>query len=251
MAAPTIRIPARFNGPPGSANGGYACGVVASLLGAGPAEVTLRTPPPLERELLARRDGPRVTVLGENGVVVAEARPTELDLAVPEAPSVEVATDASRAGYRRWSAEHPFPRCVVCGPDRAPGDGMRIFPGTLADGRLFACAWTPHESVTGAAGAVLPECVWAALDCPTSAPVANFGEGPPAVLGRLTAGIEESVRAEEPHVIVSWAIERDGRKRTAGAALYDSRGRVLARSRATWIVLREPPSPATQATPAW
>ena len=32
-----LRIPARFNGPPGSANGGYTCGLVAGALGAASA----------------------------------------------------------------------------------------------------------------------------------------------------------------------------------------------------------------------
>ena len=43
-------IPARFNGPPGSADGGYACGLVSEALGGG-FEVTLLLPPPLETEL--------------------------------------------------------------------------------------------------------------------------------------------------------------------------------------------------------
>jgi hypothetical protein len=37
-------------GPPATANGGYACGAIAELLGGGP-EVTLRRPPPLGRPL--------------------------------------------------------------------------------------------------------------------------------------------------------------------------------------------------------
>lgn len=53
----TLTIPARFNGPPGSANGGYTCGRVAQLVGAEEVEVSLRTPPPLERPLEVVRDG--------------------------------------------------------------------------------------------------------------------------------------------------------------------------------------------------
>src|SRR5918996_2619259 len=49
-----VMIPARFNGPPATANGGYTCGLVARLLGVD-AEVTLRRPPPLDRPL--RWDG--------------------------------------------------------------------------------------------------------------------------------------------------------------------------------------------------
>ncbi len=235
--APNIRIPSRFNGPPGSANGGYTCGLVAGVLASEAAEVTLRSPPPLERDLAAVRHGEDVIVRDGNKVI-AEGHAVRLDLETPEPPSLERAVEAARAGYVRWSAEHPFPRCVVCGPAREPGDGLRIFPGRLSDDGLFASSWTPHESVADDTGTVLPECVWAALDCPTSAPLANYGEGPPMMLGRLAASLEAPVLAGAPHVIVAWEIERDGRKRTAGAALYDSRGTVLARSRATWIELR-------------
>jgi hypothetical protein len=41
MAAPgsELRLGKRFGGPPGTANGGYACGRLAALLGGGTAEV--------------------------------------------------------------------------------------------------------------------------------------------------------------------------------------------------------------------
>ena len=128
---------------------------------------------------------------------------------------------------------------MVCGPDRAPGDGLRIFPGALGDKDLFACPWTPHRSLADANGTVRPECVWAALDCPTSAPNAKDGHGAPAVLGRLAARLDAPVRAGDPHVLVSWELGREGRKHSAGAVLFDSRGRALARSRALWIELKE------------
>jgi len=102
---------------------------------------------------------------------------------------------------------------------------------------LFAAPWTPDESVGDGAGPVRPECVWAALDCPTSAPVANYGERPPMVLVRLTARLGCPVRVGERHAIASWPLEVDGRKRHAGAALYDSEGRLLCSSRALWIEL--------------
>ena len=55
-------VPARFNGPPDSGNGGYTCGLVAAELGAASAEVTLRAPPPLETEMAVERDGDSVRV---------------------------------------------------------------------------------------------------------------------------------------------------------------------------------------------
>ena len=56
----TLTIPACFNGPPTSANGGYTCGRVAQLVGAEVAEVSLRSPPPLDTPLSVGRDGERV-----------------------------------------------------------------------------------------------------------------------------------------------------------------------------------------------
>ena len=84
---------------------------------------------------------------------------------------------------------------------------MRIFPAALRDrDGLFGACWTPGElgRATGTAGCAR-SCVWAALDCPTSAPVANFGDGPPMVLASLTARLGCPVRVGEPHTILSWA----------------------------------------------
>jgi hypothetical protein len=99
---------------------------------------------------------------------------------------------------------------------------------------VHAAAWTPAGE-----GEVPDELVWAALDCPTSAPVANWGEGPPIVLGRLAVSVVAPVRGGAPHAIVSWPIAVEGRKRRGGAALFDAGGRLLARSEALWIELRQ------------
>jgi hypothetical protein len=226
-----LLIPRHFNGPPDSANGGYTCGLVAGLLGAGAAEVTLRSPPPLEKPLAVQREGGAVRV-SHGDVLVAEGREAELELELPDPVGVDQAAAASSRGTERWSAAHPFRTCVVCGPDRGPGDGFRLFPGELAEG-LFASVWTPDNARA--------EETWAALDCPTSAPVANFGEGPPMVLARLTARLDAPVEPGRPHVVLSWPLEVDGRKRHAGAALFSEAGVLMAVSRALWIELR--PSP--------
>jgi hypothetical protein len=233
----TLTIPARFNGPAESANGGYTCGRVAALLGTEVASVSLRSPPPLERPLDVVKHDNRVE-LRDAGAVVAEGTPDELLIDVPDAIAPERAAAASQAGHERWSSAHPFPHCFVCGPAREPGDGMRVFPGELGDG-LFAAEWTPDSSLDDGTGHVDPECVWAALDCPTSAPVANYGEGPPMMLARLTARLGCPVVIGESHSLVSWPLEVDGRKRHAACALFDSAGVLLCASRALWIELKQ------------
>jgi hypothetical protein len=236
----TLTIPARFNGPPGSANGGYTCGRLAQLMDAEEVEVSLRIPPPLERPLQVVRDGDRVE-LRDGDAVVAEGGPTELLFDVPDAVPRDAVAAAEQHGRERWSDKHPFPTCVVCGPERDRGDGMRIFPADISgQGVLFGACWTPHEQDGDGDGWVRPELVWAALDCPTSAPVANFAEGPPSVLASLAARIGCPVRVGEPHTILSWRIEVEGRKRRSAAALYDSDGILTCASRALWIELRQP-----------
>ena len=233
-----LTLPARFNGPERSANGGYTCGRVAGLLDAEAASVSLRRPPPLERPLRVAF-GQGLVELRDNGELVAEGAADELLIDVPEAVTPDRAAAASRAGREHWTKAHPFPGCVVCGPQRAPGDGMRVFPGALGDG-LFAADWIPDESLSGDDDdMVRPECVWAALDCPTSAPVANFGQGPPMVLARLTARLACPVRVGEPHALVSWPLGVEGRKRHGACALFDSEGRLLCASRALWIELKQ------------
>jgi hypothetical protein len=233
----TLTIPAWFNGPPASGNGGYTCGRVAALVEAEVAEVSLRSPPPLDTPLEVVRDGEVVTV--RNGdTLVAVGRPSELLVEVPDAlPASEVAA-AQEEGRERWAEGHPFPTCVVCGPARE--DGFGIFPAALPghDG-LFGATWTPDGGADDGDGCVRPELVWAALDCPTSAPVANFGEGPAMVLASLTVRLGCPLRVGEPHTILSWALGEDGRKHWGGAALFDSDGILTSASRALWIELRE------------
>ena len=238
-----VVIPTRFNGPPASANGGYTCGVVAQMVGAEVSRVSLRSPPPLGRRLSATHHGGGRVDIHDGGEIVAEGEPAELMIDVPEPVDAEEARRASEAGTAAWSASHPFPTCVVCGPDRAAGDGFRIFPGPVP-GRegLHAATWTPDPELAGEDGYVRPECVWAALDCPTSAPVANFGQGPPVVLAQLTARLGCGVRAGERHSVLSWPLGIDGRKRHSASALFDDSGRMICASQALWIELREAPA---------
>jgi len=220
-------IPGHWNGPPGSANGGYTCGVVAGLLDAPSAEVSLRAPPPLDSELTVERDEESARLM-DGPTVVAEGRAAPPpDAEPPRAVSLDEAATASEAGLEHWSANHPFPTCVVCGPERE--DGFGLFPGVV-EGSLYAARWR---------GRAAAEQVWAALDCPSSAPIAHFGEGPPIVLARLHAAIDRLPHDGEELAAVSWPIGIEGRKREAASALVTGDGVVIARARALWIELRE------------
>ena len=225
MPPSSLVIPARFNGPPRSANGGFTCGLIAAFV-EGVAEVTLRAPPPLDTPLDVSRHGTRVEVrTGEQ--LVAEAEPTGPDLHGLEAPSPISLDDAAAASARFPGFEHhAYETCFVCGPAR--DDGLEIYPGRVAgrDG-VVATPWTPPADIA-------PELVWAALDCPSGWAVDDFQrEG--VLLGRLAARIDELPRAGEAHVVVGWRIAVDGRKRQAGSALFTGDGEMLVLARSTWI----------------
>jgi hypothetical protein len=223
-----VVIEPRFNGPPGSANGGYTCGIVARLLGAPVAEVTLRAPPPLGRALRVVREdpGPGVALL-DGDVLVAEGVPAELELDVPTPVTPEVARRAS-ASYPGFE-EHAFPTCFVCGPRRPLQDGLGIFAGPVGDPPgVVAALWAPAHEVSR-------ELVWAALDCPGAFAVGHGSGRGEMVLGRLTAWVARTPAPGEECVVAGWPLGEDGRKLFAGTAIHTAEGELLAAARATWI----------------
>jgi len=231
MTSESLVIAGRFCGPPGSGNGGYVCGRVAAYL-PGAASVRLNAPPPLETELQVVKADSGVQLL--HGLkVIAEAKTVTLDLAPPACPSFAAAEAAAKSypGFTR----HPFPTCFVCGTQRAPGDGLRVFPGPLASQSMIAAPWTPDASLGHGDHSVRVEYLWAALDCPGAFAVMPVAAGRALVLGELCVRVDASVKAGEPCIITAWPIQMDGRKRTAGSALHSASGRVLAVGRATWI----------------
>ena len=240
MAASLVVAP-RFCGPPGSANGGYASGLIAARLG-GRAEVTLRRPPPLARPMAVVCDGESSVRVLDGDVLIAEGTRLAGDLAV-ELPAPVTVRDARAAGLgsrlRTYPGEHPFPTCFVCGPDRPPPDGLGIIPGRVDGRRLSADTWYPDESLARPDGELAPEFVWAALDC--AGAIGALGDaapdGPPYMLGRFAARQSGPVRVGEPHVVTGWRLATDGRKLLAGSALFTATGKVVGVARATWIRL--------------
>lgn len=231
MPMDVLRIPERFCGPRGAANGGYLAGRLASWLD-GPVEVTMRRLTPLERDLEVRRDGDRVG-LWDGDTQLAAAAPTRIDLAPPPVSLAEA--EAGERAFPRL-AGHPIPGCFVCGPDRPSGDGLRIFPGPVP-GResIYAALWTPDASLGDEGGVVRVEHLWAALDC-TGAFAVNEPPRGVALLGKIAAEILRPVAVGEPLAVIGWRIAEEGRKLYPGTAIFDATGDLRAVARATWIL---------------
>lgn len=132
----TLVIAPRFCGPPDSGNGGYVCGRVARYVD-GPAEITLRRPPPLATPMTVEPIDDGLVCIRNGDAVVAEGRrsPQNLPMVAPGAISIAEAITAGAGSLLRTNPEaHPFPTCFVCGPDRRPGDGLGIQVGPLQAG---------------------------------------------------------------------------------------------------------------------
>jgi hypothetical protein len=218
-----ITLQRRFRGPIDSANGGYTCGRLAAFVDAEAVEVTLRRPPPLDRPLDVRRENSGALLL-DGDVLVAEARPTTLDLELPAPVSVEEAREASARHVR--IGDEIFAECFSCGI-RGDGDGLRVHAGPVA-GRetLHAAVWEVRGSG--------PEIVWAAIDCSGAYATGVQGRGT-VVLGRMAARLLCVPEIGDDCVVVAWPLGEDGRKLYAGTALFSAGGEPLAYSIETWI----------------
>jgi hypothetical protein len=224
-----IAIPARFNGPPGSGNGGYTCGLIAATIGEG-AEVTLRKPPPLDTPLtVSIVDG--VTLVHHGNLLIAEGRVIDWELEVPPPPTIDQATEAVTryVGFER----HEFPTCFTCGPDRA--DGLGIWPGKVEGTDLVASPWAAPADVATVGDNLATEIVWAALDCPGAWVGARDITVDPVVLGRMAARVVKPLPVHGAFISYAWSLGEDGRKSYAGTAVADESGQVLAYARQTWI----------------
>lgn len=237
-----VRIEARHCGPPDSANGGYACGITASAIGGSDIEVTLLAPPPLDRVLSLEVDGGDAKLL-DGDTLIASARPVEEPIVLADDAPGPVGRDDAMVAAEAFDVAtyrdgHEFPGCYTCGPDRSPGDGLRIFPASMDRPGLFAWPWTPDEALVDDSGTVEVPVLWAALDCPGGlAWMASDPDAGAVVLGRLAVVVHRAPAAGEGLVVAGWTGEPQGRRRPAGSAIWSAAGELLAAGRATWVVL--------------
>ncbi len=254
---PDIVVPSRFRGPPSSGNGGWSAGAIAVHAGLACPEdharpwpavsVSLQAPPPLDVSLtLAPADDGGV-VASYDGRPVLAARCSHEQVTDVE----PVHADDARAAMSSFAGltTHPFPTCFGCGTGRAAGDGLRIFPGRVADvdesgepRPRVAATWTPDASVAEDFHAYADEhprasvaVTWAALDCVGG--WAGDLDDRLMVLARMTARLDSLPVIGEEHVVVGMGRGRDGRKAFTSSTLYDADGRVVGSADHLWIAI--------------
>ena len=228
----TLIIERRCNGPVASGTGGWVGGALARRMRPGPVSVSLRSPPPLDRELRTAPTQDGGLELRDGSTLLAIAEPAVLALDVPPAPDLEAALAAgvaARMRARSRGGEMAYALCFGCGIDRH--DGLGIVPGPVGDDGVVAACWTPSADLAEADGTVRAEAVWAALDCPAGSAWSHKLNLYPAMMtARMTAIVDAPLTPGRRYGVMGWPIERDGRKLHAGTAIFDAEGRVLARS---------------------
>jgi hypothetical protein len=231
----TVVIDPRFQGIPEVALGGYVGGLLAGESRS--AEAAFRRPVPLGRPLRVRGlEGNEVTFL-DGDEVLTRVRPSPVEIRVP-APVTSEASRLASGSSPLWG-HHLFPNCFTCGTSRSEGDGLRIVAGPVADRDVVASPWTPSQLLATPGGGVAAAFVWSALDCPSILALAlqePLESAERAVSARLAVQLLAPVTPLETYVVMGWAIGRDGRTRTGGAAILNSRGEVCAVARHTLAV---------------
>jgi hypothetical protein len=193
---------------------------VASATG---AVVTLRHPPPVATPMDVKETDGAIEVYDGDRLIASAVAVTEPLAEV--VPPVGWAEAMVAAETYPGLVGHPFATCFVCGPQRPPGDGLRLFPGRLPDGRT-AAPWIVPEDIESTL-------VWAALDCPGGWAIPL--ENRPYVLGRMAARVDALPAAGDGCVVVGVLVSEAGRKARVATTLYGTDGTVLALARATWI----------------
>ena len=269
-------VPGRFNGPPGSGNGGYVAGRLARAYevmtydgttpggeaqprtpdgttpgGEAPGgqrhqprsqpanaaiTVTLRQPPPLDVGLDLAVDETGRLAATLGGAVLATVESGRLTTD-PLDPVPPAAAQDAQARYAGLRA-HPFPGCFVCGPDRPAADGLRLRPGRLGEDPAgpVACTWTPDASLAEDSGEAVRP-EFVWAALDCPGGWASDLEARPMVLGRITAAVDAVPAIGDVCVVVAKALRSEGRKTFTASTAYDPDGRVLGRAEATWIAL--------------
>lgn len=228
MAVESLVIARRFNGPPDSGNGGYVAGRLGRLI-EGAAEVTLRAAVPIGKPLALVRANSHVELRdGDELIASVAAKPLTLD--VPSSP-VDFAAAEKLSGLGGSGEDSAYNTCFVCG--RGRHDGLRVFCSAVdGAGGIHAGAWVPDASLEGATGKVAPEFLWGALDCPGGTAACEDE----ALTGRMHGIADADLSIGEKCIVLAWRVASEGRKRFAGTAVLDSKGRVRAKALSTWIM---------------
>lgn len=228
--ATATTIPARFAGPPFGVNGGYAAGLAMERLGVRGAHVQLRAPVPMDTLVEIAVDETEASIRHDGQTLLTASPASLLDRSHPPVDFVTAALAAGGADR----ADHPFPDCLVCGPNRSQSDGMHLLPGEVRPG-LVASSWRPLPWQADPTGTVPLRMATAALDCPSYFAFRRPGEA--ALLVAMTVEVRRLPHVSEHLVVTGWSRGEEGRKRFGASAIATAEGETLGRANTLWITV--------------
>jgi len=223
--ASAIIVKGRFCGAPNTASGGYIAGLLGRHL-EGTVRVSLDGPIPVDRPLGIERLADGAVILTDGTATLAQAATATLQLE----PPVPVSYNEAEWAAERYLGftEHAFPGCFVCGPAREWGDGLAIYPGPIPGRHLVAAPWAPDPTLFDKRGAVRPEFVWAALDCPAGfALLEAFGRRT-IVLRQLTASLLRPLPVGARWIVMGWPFAAEGGNLLGASAIFSETGELHA-----------------------
>ncbi len=216
-------LSARFEGMPGTMQGGYVAALAAGNRN-GPIRVRIRRPLLAGDELMRTTTGDRWEIHRGDELVMVGVPDSMLvnDPGPPDHALAVVATEGE------LPFAPPFPDCVGCG-GRPDGLGVRLRP--LGDGRHMVSVWTPGTE-TDERGLVPRSNVWTMIDCLTSWSVfvdpPTNGEGG-AVTGNIAMQFIEDLQPGVSYLCQSWRERDDERSIICGGTIHHAdTGRLVA-----------------------
>ena len=224
-----------MNGPRNKANGGFAAGTFATLVG-GTGKVSLRRQVPLGRAFgIAQVPQSGWYAVMDGLETIATVERTSPFVVEPPARLSFAQAEAAREAHPFRGVRHTLSDCVVCGPDRT--DGLRVTPGPVAGHPgLLAAPYDPPLWFSRD-GYATHASVWGSLDC-VSYPAHLLPEGRLALLASLTAHRQREIAVGEPLIAVGWTIGSGTRSHRTASALLDEDGTVVASAHAVWVELK-------------
>jgi hypothetical protein len=226
-------IDPRMNGPRRHANGGFASGTFADIVG-GTATVALHQRVPVGRPFTVRESSVAHVVYDGDQRIATVTAADPFVMTPPVRPDRWAAATARRA-HPFVDVRHTLSDCVVCGPKRT--DGLRVTPGPLVEHPdVLASPYDPPEGFA-VDGVATRASVWGAMDC-VSFPAALLRSGTLALLGSLTAHRTREVAVGEQLVAVGWTLGSGTRSHRTASALLDQEGAIVASARAVWVEVR-------------
>jgi len=237
----TLFIEKRYNGPPDSANGGYVAGLMTNFVD-GDYEITLKAPPPLEKDLRLIIDKDNNLELRNEELIIATGVPVNFDIKYPFPVGFKNAIEPTKLSPLRKMNTNT---CFGCG---CRAGGLNLFSGIVKKHESDKMTITTVEitdefsdKFVDDSGNITKEIIWTLLDCPGAHTSMLYDPDIIVLLGRMAVHIVKPIPVNQQYYVVAWQTgEIERRKHFTSTALYSVDDELYAYSKQIFIELLLP-----------